>query len=190
MSKLVVSITVVIGILIVSYFLFFAGKGTSIEELEDNVEQFEEMVETVETNTNWRDVEIIDLLSGEKYIISEISKPILLESFAVWCPTCKKQQDEIKVLHEELGDSFISISLDTDPNEDLNQVISHANRYRYNWIFAISPKEMTKNLIDEFGVGIVNAPGAPVVLICNGEAKLLSRGVKSANTLKERIEAC
>ena len=140
--------------------------------------------------SDWRDVEVIDVITKEKFKISDFSdKPVLLESFAVWCPTCKKQQDVIKDLHEEIGDSAVSISLDTDPNEDGGKVLQHANRYDFDWLFAVSPNSMTQRLIKEFGVSIVSAPGAPVVLVCPGDqkARFLDRGVKSVTDLKSEI---
>lgn len=142
----------------------------------------------IEPQKSWREIEIQNVITNEKLIINDIQKPIILESFAVWCPTCKKQQEEIKELHEEIGDEIISISLDTDPNEDKEQVINHLTRYGFDWTFVIAPKELTKSLIDEFGVGIVNAPQAPIVIICqNKEVKFLGRGVKSSEELKDEI---
>jgi len=126
-----------------------------------------------------------------QFKISDFDKPILLESFAVWCPTCKRQQDEVKALHEEVGDDVVSISIDTDPNEDANKVTGHVNKYGYDWRFAVAPIEMTQSLIDEFGLSVVNAPGAPVIIICqDGSSKLLPRGVKSASELKTEIDRC
>ncbi len=51
----------------------------------------------------------------------------MLETFAVWCPTCKKQQLEIKKLHEDVGDAVVSISLNVDPNEDAKTVMEFAD---------------------------------------------------------------
>ena len=153
-----------------------------------------EEIETAEPVEGWRDVELKDVLTGDTFKITDFKdKPVLLESFAVWCPTCRKQQDKIKGLHEEIGDDFVSISLDTDPNEDENKVIEYLNRTGFDWIYAISPSDVTQRLIDEFGVGVINAPTAPVVLICPGDeqrARLLKRGVKSPDELKASLATC
>lgn len=115
------------------------------------------------STVDWKDVVLKDVITGENFKISDFKgKPILLESFAVWCPTCRQQQDKIKELHSQIGEAVVSISLDTDPNEDEQKIIGHINRYGYNWRFAISPKELTKGLIDEFGISVVNAPSAPL----------------------------
>ena len=81
--------------------------------------------------------------------------------------------------------------MDTDPNEDAEQVKEHAISNEFDWIFAVSPIEMTKSLIEEFGSSVVNAPSAPVIIICSSEdARLLKRGVKTVNELKQEIEKC
>lgn len=148
-------------------------------------------VEDSTTGLNWKDIQLTDIRTGNTFKISDFKgKPILLESFAVWCPTCTQQQKEIKQLHEEVGDSVISISLNTDPNEDREQILDHVNRNGFNWLYAISPVDFTKQLIDEFGVGIVNAPRAPVVHICEDQStKILGSGVKSVTKLKSVISA-
>jgi len=140
---------------------------------------------------DWKNVELTDVLTGETFTISDLKgKPVLLESFAVWCPTCRKQQDKIKELHEEVGNSVVSISLDTDPNEDESKVIGHANKHEFDWYFVVSPPSLTTALIDEYTISIVNAPGAPVLLICEDQTtRFLKRGVKSAEELKQEIEA-
>ncbi len=142
------------------------------------------------SGANWIDVELKDVLTGDVFRLSDFDKPIILESFAVWCPTCKRQQDEIQGLIDS-GDDSIHVSMNTDPNEDENKVIEHVNRYGYTWPFVVFPKDATKTLIEEFGNGVVNAPGAPILLICpNGESRLLKSGVKSAGELKEEIATC
>ena len=139
----------------------------------------------------WRDIELRDVISGETFRISDFKgKTILLETFAVWCPTCTKQQQQIQILREEIGEEVVFITLDVDPNEEENLVRDHATRNGFDWIYAVAPAELTQALIEEFGTAIVIAPLAPIVLICSDadqKARLLKRGVKSADTLHEEI---
>ena len=142
----------------------------------------------LEVAGSWINFELNDVKTGESFMISDFNKPVLLESFAVWCPTCTKQQREIKKLHNDVGDSIISISVDTDPNEDENQVRQHIESNGFDWIYVVAPREFTQSLIDQFGVGIVNAPSAPMILICDEKVKKLGSGVKSSNELKENVK--
>ena len=143
-----------------------------------------------EPGTNWRDIEIRDVATGEVFKISDFAgKPIVLESFAVWCPTCTQQQKQIKKMREQEKEDIIHVSLDTDPNEDRDIIQGHITRNGFDWLYVVSPVDLTRKLIDEFGVRIVDAPSAPVVIICKDQsARLLGRGVKSAATLLSEIE--
>lgn len=138
---------------------------------------------------DWRSAPLTDVRTGEAFTINQFDKPILLESFAVWCPVCIKQQQEIKKLHEEVGESIVSISLDTDPNEDAQKVLEAVQQRGFTWRFAVSPPEFTKALIAEFGSAVVNAPSAPVILVCEDKsARLLGYGTKSVEELKAEME--
>lgn len=138
----------------------------------------------------WMDIELTDVATGQKFKISDFKgKPILLESFAVWCPTCLAQQKQIKKLVETKGETIVHISLDADPNEDEAKVKEHMERNDLNWYFVISPAELTNALIDEFGLRVVSAPTAPIILICEDQStQFLGSGIKSADKLLSAIE--
>jgi len=177
-------IAIVIAIIfIISLFFFFTRENKIGSEIKNK---------NIGEPAHWMNIQVLDINSRETFSISELkssNKPIFLESFAVWCPTCLKQQQEIKKFHESSGDLFISVSLDTDPNEDEEIVKEHADKHGFNWRYAISPEEMTLSLIDEFGIGIVNAPNAPLILICNNESFRMKSGVKTSQFLMQEIES-
>ena len=152
-------------------------------------------IETPQTlkTPNWHNIQLEDVNTGEVYTIGELNdKPILLESFAVWCPICTQQQREIKKLHEEIGDTVISIGLDIDSNEDKNTILKHIQSNGFDWIYSISPPDLTKELTNEFGREVVSAPIVPMILICeDGNSYFLDRGFKSVEKLKASInEKC
>ena len=175
-----------------------SGKEIETEEMSEkemeNIamekqEQLEEALENVGACDDWKCEDLVDVLTGETYQIKDFEgKIILVESFAVWCPTCLKQQLKMKDLLESDGDSIVHISLDTDPNEEASLVKEHAEKNDLNWKFSVSPIKITKKMIDEFGIGVVNAPSAPVILVCEDQStRLLEKGVKSAEELKGEI---
>ena len=189
-----------IGIIILSLIILFFVAGCSHDQktaeqtVEDIIDKGTNPVESInvdletQTVSNWRDIGLTNIKTQKKFKISDFKgKNILLESFAVWCPTCRKQQIEMQKL-QAIDKETIHVSLDTDPNEDESIVKSHIDRNLFDWYFAVSPPELTKALIDEFGTKFVFAPGAPVVLICKDQsARSLKTGVKSAEKLKEEI---
>jgi thiol-disulfide isomerase/thioredoxin len=144
---------------------------------------------TASQSSDWRDIPLKDIRTGRTFTISDFKgKPVIMETFAVWCPTCARQQREIRQLHSEIGDEFVSITIDIDPNESEEQVKEYLKRNGFDWLYAVAPPELARLLVDRFGTVIVNAPSAPVVLINkDGNAKLLGRGVKSSEKLKSGI---
>ncbi len=136
---------------------------------------------------DWREFLLTDLSSGESFALSNFSgKFVFLESFAVWCPTCLSQQKELSKI---TNDSFVVISIDTDPNEDENSVLEHVERYGFDWRFSVSPLELTRALREEFGLTVISAPSAPVILICpNQSSLLLENGVKNSQRLLSLAE--
>jgi len=177
--------TILLGIVLIVAFIVINNYGEEQTISVNKSQQGNGQQESI-----WRTTELIDVSSGESFRIEDFEgkKPVLLESFAVWCPFCTAQQQEIKKLHDKIGEDFVSISLDTDPNEDADKVRGHLETYGFDWRYAISPIESTQSLIKDFGISIVNAPSAPVVLICeNGEAHKLKSGIKDAEFLEQEI---
>ena len=71
----------------------------------------------------WMEIELTDVTTGKNFKISDFKgKTILMESFAVWCPTCLAQQKQMQKLGQGEDENIIHISLDTDPNEDEERV--------------------------------------------------------------------
>lgn len=134
-------------------------------------------------------MELRDVATGKTFKISDfLGRPVLMESFAVWCPTCTEQQKQTKELKEEVGEAIVHISLDTDPNEDIEFVREHIEKNGFNWYYAVSPPEMTQALINEFGIKFVNAPLVPMVLICpDGSTRFLRSGVKRVDDMKNEV---
>ena len=132
---------------------------------------------------------LLDFRTREIIKIADFEgKPILLESFAVWCPVCLSQQKQLDILERQQGNKFIHISIDTDPNENEKIVQQHLDRYKFRWHFVVSTPELNQALLDEFGISVLNAPSAPIVLICEDQsARLLRNGVKLVAELLEEV---
>lgn len=183
MNKKKVWVGIIALLIVVAGFFMF--NGNSIESESVNVEEKKSST----LDATWRHTVLEDINTGESYKVSDfLGKPVLVESFAVWCPTCTKQQQEVGKFHDMVGDEVVSISLDTDPNEDVSKIEEHLERNGFSWRYSVAPVELTKSLIDDFGQNVVNAPQAPVILVCaDGSASQLPRGVKSAEELQEFI---
>lgn len=186
MRNLLYTILVLIVVALIAYFsLSSSSDNSKTSNVSGNSEaQVAEII-------GWRDIVLEDAVSGDTFSIADFKgKAVFLESFAVWCPTCLKQQKEVKKMREiENSDEIVHISIDTDPNEEINIIRDHAQENGFDWYYTVSPKEMTAILINEFSIEIVNAPSVPMILICPDQsAQLLKRGVKSPEFLLEEIE--
>jgi thiol-disulfide isomerase/thioredoxin len=138
----------------------------------------------------WMEIELTDVATGRSFKISDFAgKPVLLESFAVWCPTCTEQQKQTKELESRVGDAIIHVSLDTDPNEDEARVREHIETNGFNWYYAVSPIELTNSLRSEFGNTIISAPLVPMILICEDQStRFLRSGIKTADDLLSEVD--
>jgi rhodanese-related sulfurtransferase len=165
---------IVPGVVILGIFL-----GVALNFSQDRIDNFES------NGNDWRNTELIDVRDGSSYTINDLQKPALLETFAVWCHTCTRQQQEIKNLKQNLN--ITSISLNVDPNEDSEKVRDHIENNRFNWRYSVSPSKVTQSLIDRFNPAIAQPPSAPVVLICENNSRKLENGVKPASKLRDEI---
>jgi thiol-disulfide isomerase/thioredoxin len=138
---------------------------------------------------DWRSATFTDVRSDETFSIDSLAseRPVLLETFAVWCSTCLRQQKQLRALHEQVGDDVVSVALDVDPNEDAQKVRNHLEKHGFDWRYAVAPAEVTQSLIDQFGQSIAHPPSAPVVLVCADGSRRLKDGVKSAETLEQQV---
>lgn len=163
------------------------GDGTADGGTDDGMDG-----DTATAAPDWRTVPLTDVLTDESFTLQEFAgRPVLLESFAVWCPTCTRQQEILRDVRGRVGD-VVLVSLDVDPNEDAETVREHATEKGFDWLYAVSPPRMTRALVDEFGTVVTNPPSAPVIRVCpDGGASLLAgRGAKSADDVVAALDGC
>ena len=142
---------------------------------------------------DWFGFEMTDVRTGQSFTIDDYAdKVVLLETMAIWCPTCRKQADEVKRLHEILGDSedLVSISLDVDMGEDAETLKAYAERFGYAWHFAVAPLLVARALGNQYSAQYLNPPVAPMLVIDrDGNVLGLPFGsVKSAEALQGVVE--
>ena len=123
MTIMNITTTIVASIAIIS-LLFLTGCASSSEEALTGVKEAEESEITSESQpvVHWLNATYTDVTTGEAFTFDGLrGQTVLLEPFAIWCPTCKKQKEVVKSIKEE-GINITSISIDVDPNEDAKQV--------------------------------------------------------------------
>ena len=141
---------------------------------------------------DWFDMELVDAQTGETFTMNDYAgKVVLLETMAIWCPNCIVQGNEIRNLHELLGnpDDLISVSLYVDVNEDNAALKEYAYGYGFDWHFAIAPLEVARALGNLYTAQYLNPPLAPMLIIDRkGDVHHLEYGIKDAATLQAAVE--
>lgn len=140
----------------------------------------------------WYGAALTDARTGQTFSINDFKgKVVLVETMAMWCSNCLKQQGQVKALHEMLGerDDFVSIGLDIDPNENVEALKNYVADKGFDWHYAISPAEVSREIASLYGDQFLNPPSTPIVVIDrHGQAHPLPFGIKSADELMQAIQ--
>lgn len=140
-----------------------------------------------ESADGWRGTTLEPVRSGQPFTIASFDRPVVIQSFAVWCPKCQRQSETIA----GLDDSVVRVGLNTDPNEDDEKVRNHAEQNGFDWRFAVAPTEMTESLREEFGPTVVNAPSTPVIVACqDGSSTFMSGSQQSVTEITDAADQC
>jgi cytochrome oxidase Cu insertion factor (SCO1/SenC/PrrC family) len=140
----------------------------------------------------WFSARFTDSRSGQVFTINDFKgKVVLVETMAVWCSNCRRQQEQILSLHELLGerDDFVSLSLDIDPNEDAAYLTAYVQSVPFDWLYAIAPAEVSREIAQIYGDQFLNPPSTPILVVDrHGAAHPLPFGIKSAEDLMQAVQ--
>ncbi len=140
----------------------------------------------------WYSTSLTDVTTGESFKINDLKgKVILVETMAIWCSNCKKQQVQLNVLHALLGerDDFVSIGLDIDMNENAADLKKYVESNGFNWLYVVATTEVIQDISRSYGDQFLNPPSTPMLVIDrHGEAHPLPFGIKSAEELQKFIQ--
>ncbi len=141
---------------------------------------------------DWFKAPLMDVNSGETFKIGNFKgKVVLVETLAMWCSNCLKQQGQVLALHELVGerDDFISVGLDIDPNENADALKAYATKNGFDWVYTVAPTEISREIGKLYGDQYLNPPSTPMLIIDReGEVHLLPFGIKSAEDLLEALQ--
>jgi len=140
----------------------------------------------------WYSVSLTNVNTGDPFTINDLrGKVVLVETMAVWCSNCFKQQTQVKALHESLGvrDDFVSLGLDIDSNEDAAKLQGFVEQNSFDWMYAVAPTEVSREFSSLYGAQFLNPPSTPMLIIDrHGKAHPLPFGIKSADDLMQALQ--
>ncbi len=139
----------------------------------------------------WLMAELVDVNTGQPFAIADQQgKVVLVETLAVWCSNCLRQQKEIQALHTALGEraDLVSVGLDIDLNESPEQLRAHAKRHGFDWTYAVATPEVAREIGQLYGNLFLNPPSTPMLVVDRqGQVHPLPFGIKSAGELQEAL---
>jgi thiol-disulfide isomerase/thioredoxin len=178
-------------------------EATEIAEAEPVLEATSKASESPEIQTShpaeedmsrpeWLVHPLTEVTTGDEFTINSFAgKVVLVETMAIWCSSCKRQQQELIKLHELLGerDDFVSIGLAIDTNEVASDLQKYVADNHFDWLYAISPVPVSREIGNLYGNQFLNPPSTPMLLIDkHGEVHPLRFGIKLAAELQELLE--
>lgn len=120
---------------------------------------------------------LVDVRSQAQLTLGELaaSKPVIVETMAIWCTNCRAQMHQVVAAHE-LAD-FHSVSIDVEAYEVPADLAAYAEREGFDWPFVKADAELATVLRDEFGTAVLNPPSMPKVLLRpDGSVELVGIG--------------
>ena len=150
------------------------------------------IVPTATVTPDWFNIEMTDVQTGKTFSMNDFAgKGVLLETMAIWCPSCVIQATQVGKLHVALGNpaDLISVTLDVDSHEDEAMLKEYASSYRFDWRFAVAPLLVERALGNLYSAEYLNPPLSPMLIIDrNGNVHQLDYGIKDAETLQNIVE--
>ena len=139
----------------------------------------------------WFETELTNVNTGQTFKITDFhGQVVLVETMAVWCSNCLRQQREVQALHELLGDQpgLVSVALDIDPNETNDILAAHTGKNGFDWVYAVAPAGVAREIGQLYGGQFLNPPATPMLIIDRqGQAHPLPFGHKTAVSLQEAL---
>ncbi len=107
------------------------------------------MTDTMMAAPAWFSANFTEATSGDSFTIQDFKdKVVLVETMAIWCPTCLQQQNQIKALHEQLGmrDDLVSLSIDVDINETLAGLKDYVAKNGFDWTYSVASTDVARDI--------------------------------------------
>lgn len=139
----------------------------------------------------WATVALTDVRTGDTFTLGGAGdRVVFVEPMAVWCSSCRAQQETAKAAMAGLDPSRVTwVALDVDPNETTEMLARFADENEFPFAYAIAGVELSRALADAFGAQVLSPPSTPVIVIgTDGTVTLTEFGHKSQARILELAE--
>lgn len=139
----------------------------------------------------WFEAELTNVNTGKPFKVADFhNKVVLVETMAVWCTNCLRQQREVQALRGLLGEQpdLVEVTLDIDPNETEDTLKAFTGKNGFDWTYAVAPAEVAREIGQLYGGQFLNPPATPMLIIDrHGQVHPLPFGHKTAQSLQEAL---
>ena len=107
-------------------------------------------------------LELTDV-DGETFTLADYAgTPVLLETFATWCPNCRAQLQQNQEAAAGLGEEAVFVALSTETDLAPGDVAAYADDNGFDDIrFAVLTDEQLAFFADTYGNSAINPPSTP-----------------------------
>ncbi len=134
----------------------------------------------------WATAELTDVSTGTTFRIADLAgRVVILETMAIWCTNCRRQQVDVYTALEQLDpDEVAYVVVDVDPNESDSSLKEYRERNGFTGTYAVAARDMARSLADDFGDQVLNPPSTPMILVGrDGRVTLTDYGHKSPDEI-------
>jgi thiol-disulfide isomerase/thioredoxin len=146
---------------------------------------------TPEPPSAWVSVNFTDATTGKIFTINDFKgKVVVVVLMAAWCPNCRNEGNQLKILRSMVGpDDLEIISLDIDLNEDAAVLKKYTQENGFDWRYAVAPIEAMRDIGNLYGALFMDPTLSPTLVVARqGEIYKMNFGYKKAEDIRKAID--
>lgn len=123
----------------------------------------------------------LEATDGDSVALYPAERPTVLIFIASSCPSCREQSQNLREVHDQLGDSIRAISIDIDPHlSSMEDLRDFQEQYGGDWSHAMA----TAEFLEAYRA---RATDTTYVLDVNGMITYADESVTSVETLEDEL---
>ena len=176
-STVIIAIIGIIVVIIGGGFFLSQSSSPSLQDGGEGAEQVKEQARQVP------DLSFQDYSGNTVKLRDFTGTPLVVNSWAVWCPFCVKELADFAQVKKELDDQFVFIAVDRAESLELVKSFTDDLGVTDDLLFVLDPRDSFYRAIGGFSM--------PETIFVNrdGEIVLHKRGPMSADEFREKIQS-